>query len=273
MCIKISVIIPTYKPKEYFWTCLKSIRSQTFSKDNFEVIIVLNGCNEPWKTNIKNYLAKEFLEINVNFIHTEQIGVSNARNLALNAAKGDYIAFIDDDDFVSPDYLKELYSKAADDTIPLCYPLSFIDGSQEYQSYSITDNYTRNACKGKCDFKTARKFFSGPVYKLISRRAIGDRRFDEHFSNGEDSIFMFLISDTFHYVDFTSKNAIYYRRIRANSATTMRRRSIDLVVNEIQKMVQFTRIFISAPRRYSLNFYITRMLGAIRSILVGLKSI
>ena len=122
---KISIIIPTYKPQTYIWECLDSLRNQTFAKDKFEVIIVLNGCINPWKCQIEDYIANKMQGMNVNFIHTEQRGVSNARNLALDLVKGEYVTFIDDDDFVSPSYLEELYVKASPDTISLCYPYAF----------------------------------------------------------------------------------------------------------------------------------------------------
>lgn len=265
--MKISVIIPTYKPKEYLWECLDSVVNQTFSRDDYEVILVLNGCTEPWKGQIERYIINNMQDVNVKFIHTEEGGVSNARNIALNVAQGDYITFIDDDDFVSSVYLEELYEKATEDTISICYPLSFVDGTQAFKPYRITRDYLHNINKGKCDFKRVRKFFSGPVYKLINRNIIGDRRFDKRFQNGEDSLFMFLISDKFSYVNFTSKNAIYYRRLRENSAISIKRNHWCIIINELKRMYQYTNIFISSPTHYSFNFYITRMLGAMKSIM------
>lgn len=56
MATKISVIIPTYAPKDYLWECLGSLENQTLSKDEFEVILVLNGEREPYESLIrKNY--------------------------------------------------------------------------------------------------------------------------------------------------------------------------------------------------------------------------
>ena len=107
--MKVSVIIPTYKPQAYIWECLDSIKNQTFPKEDFEVILVLNGCNEPYYSQIKEYIDNNLVDYNVNFIQTDQGGVSNARNIALDAAKGEYVTFIDDDDYISPKYLEELY--------------------------------------------------------------------------------------------------------------------------------------------------------------------
>lgn len=103
---KISVIIPTYKPKEYLWDCLESLERQTLPPNEFEIIIVLNGCNEPYYSQIKKHI--ESTSLNINFIHTLLGGVSNARNLGLDAANGDYISFIDDDDYVSESFLEYL---------------------------------------------------------------------------------------------------------------------------------------------------------------------
>lgn len=56
--MKISVIIPTYKPKAYLWECLDSLVAQTFAKKDFEVLLVLNGCLEPYRSEIEHILKK-----------------------------------------------------------------------------------------------------------------------------------------------------------------------------------------------------------------------
>lgn len=263
--MKISVIIPTYKPQTYLWDCLDSIVAQTFPKKDFEAIIVLNGCNEPWKSKIMEFIDSKMKEMNVKFIHTEQGGVSNARNIGLDATDGEYIAFIDDDDFVSPRYLELLYENVSEDTIPLCYPLSFIDGTDCYEPYYITSQYCDTS--KKCEYLKARKFFSGPVYKLISKDVIGQRRFNTKFRNGEDSLFMFLISDKFRFVEFSSKEAIYYRRFRCNSATTARRSRMQIIWNEIKRDFELTKIYFSSPQKYNFRFYILNILGSIHSMI------
>ena len=267
--MKISVIIPTYKPQAYLWECLDSLVSQTFPKDNFEVILVLNGCLEPWKSQIQEYIYTKMQGMNVKFIHTEQGGVSNARNIALDVAKGEYITFIDDDDFVSPKYLELLLEKAKEDVIPLCYPLSFLDGTKDYVPYYITTQYKEGT--EKCDFVKARRFFAGPVYKLIRKDAIGQRRFNVKFRNGEDSLFMFFISDRFKYVSFTDKEAIYYRRIRQNSATTIQRTRMEIILNELKRDWELTKIYFSNPLKYRLMFYILNLLGSIHSMIEPIR--
>ena len=66
--VKLSVIIPTYRPKDYIWECLGSIARQTLSPDMFEVIIVLNGCNEPYRSQIQAFIDEKMPHLNVQFL-------------------------------------------------------------------------------------------------------------------------------------------------------------------------------------------------------------
>ena len=264
--MKISVIVPTYRPQGYLWECLDSVYNQTFPKSDYELVLVLNGCNEPYHSQIKDWLGKHS-DLQVQFFQTDEGGVSNARNIALDNARGEYITFIDDDDLVSPMYLQELYENATPDTISLCYPYAFNDGKIEVQlPYGITDAY--NYCiEHKCDklASRARKFFSGPCMKLIPISFIQDRRFDVRFKNGEDSLFMFLISDKINNVSFTSKNAVYYRRIRQESASTKRRKKQEKINNSLKCLVEYTRIFLRGG--YSRYFYLSRIAAEINCII------
>lgn len=256
----ISVIIPTYKPKSYFWVCLDSLCNQTFPRADYEVIIVLNGCSDSYEKEIKNYIGKHSSTKFV-LVQTEEPGVSNARNIGIDLAEGEYITFIDDDDFVSPKYLEELFNTASVDVVSLCYPLAFLDGTRDYQPYRITDDYIKHAgVKEPFPIIKAKRFFSGPVYKLIHKSIIGDRRFYKDFVLSEDSIFMFLISDRIRGVAFTSKDAIYYRRNRKDS--TLHRYSIAYYLkNTIRCFKEYTKIYLSG--KYSFVFYVTRILGGI----------
>ena len=265
--MKISVIIPTYKPQAYLWECLDSLVAQTFSKEDFEIILVLNGCTEPWKSEIQEYIDSKMKGMNVKFIHTEQGGVSNARNIALDVAQGEYVTFIDDDDFVSEEFLEELFEKATPETVSLCYPYAFNDGKIEKQlsSYGVTDAY--NYCiEHKCNKLTSmvRKYFSGPCMKLIPMSFIQDRRFDVRFKNGEDSLFMFLISDKIKKFAFTSKDAVYYRRYRDNSAYKRSKTKREIISNKTNLIKVYISIYLRKPQRYSLLFFITRLLGTLR---------
>ena len=272
MSVRISIIIPTYKPQGYLFECLDSLVNQTFSRRDFEVILVLNGCTDPWKGEIEYYIATKMQGMNVNFIHTEQGGVSNARNLGLEEAQGEYITFIDDDDYVSPQYLEGLYQTASPDIISVCYPYAFNDGRShiKLESYGLTQLYDKKFENAPISYKKIRQYFSGPCMKLFHRNIISDRRFDVRFKNGEDALFMFLISDQFNKVVFTDKTAVYFRRYRDNSAYTSKQKKSYVIKNECKRLAEYSRIYFSNIGKYSFDFYITRLLGAIKTIILDI---
>ena len=268
--MKISVIIPTYKPQDYLWECLDSLVAQTFPKEDFEVILVLNGCVEPYKSAVEKYIAEKMQGMNINFIHTDVGGVSNARNLALDQVKGEFVTFIDDDDFVSPKYLELLYEKADAETISICYPHAFKDGYVETAvPYSMRKVYDDLHNKNNIRISSkVRKYFSGPCMKLIPMNFIQDRRFDVRFKNGEDSLFMFLISDKFKKFAFVSKDAVYYRRYREGSAVTGKRNKKSIIMKGLRLLCATTNIWIRAPFEYNFPVYVKMSLAYLKGMII-----
>lgn len=264
--IKISVIIPTYKPGLYLWDCLDSLVRQTLSKDLFEIVLVLNGCNEPYNAEILRFIDKN-QSLNFNYIQTEKGGVSNARNLAIDSMQGEYFMCIDDDDYLSDDCLREMYEKISEDVIVECYPYAFNDMEPNIQiPYHITDAFDY-CVKHGCDTinSKARKMLSGPCMKLVPSRFIGNNRFSEKFKLGEDSLFMFSISKNIKKIVFSSKNAIYYRRIRIGSAGNSNYSKKYLICNNLSLMYEYSRVFFRG--HYSPYFYLSRVMASLISII------
>ena len=114
---RISVIVPIYKVEKYLMRCIKSIQNQTYT--NLEIILVDDGspdrCGE-----ICEEFARQDKRICV--IHKENGGLSDARNAGLEVAKGEYIAFVDSDDYIAPDFLQTLYGHLVetDSDVALC---------------------------------------------------------------------------------------------------------------------------------------------------------
>lgn len=105
---KVSVIIPVYNAEKFLDRCLKSIFSQTLS--NFEVILIDDGSIDNSYEIMINYKNK-YPEM-VKIISQENLGISKARNIGISQACGEYIAFVDADDFVDPNFLELLYKNA-----------------------------------------------------------------------------------------------------------------------------------------------------------------
>lgn len=270
---KISVIIPTYKPQAYLYECLGSLVNQTIDRSFFEVILVLNGCTNPWKSQIADYIASNMQGMNVNFIHTEQGGVSNARNIALDNAKGEYVTFIDDDDFVSARYLELLYEKVDRNVVSLCRPYAFNDGNVSTPvPYPMVKIYEEMCSQTDIRISSkVRKYFSGPWMKLISMSIIQDRRFDIRFKNGEDTLYMFLISDRIRGLNFADREAVYYRRYREGSAVTGKRKRSEVIKTGILQIGVYLKYFIRTPFCYNWIFLCTRLLSTIRGVILNCK--
>ena len=253
------------------YRCLDSLMNQSLDKSLYEIVLILNGCGDPYLSFINTYLSEREEEGLIRFFHTQEPGVSNARNMGLNMAEGEYITFVDDDDFVSPSYLEEMLEKASVDTVAISNELRYNekDDSTTDESWSI--EYKKKAPQGKQPYSGTRKFFSGPWMKLIHRDVIASYRFDQRFTNGEDSLFMFAISANMKYVDFTSPNAIYYRRVRAGSAMSKEKKAKAMIRNRLLMIGEFVRIYRTNSKAYNLKFLMTRIMGCIHSILISLK--
>lgn len=101
-----SVIVPVYNAEKYLEKCLDSISKQTVT--DFECIIIDDGTTDNSNIIIDKYVNNDQ---RFNVIHQKNLGVSAARNAGLDIAKGDYITFVDSDDYVSSDFLEKFVSK------------------------------------------------------------------------------------------------------------------------------------------------------------------
>lgn len=101
--LKVSIIVPVYKAEPYIRKCIDSILSQTFT--NFELLLIDDGSPDNCGKICDEYAE---LDTRVHVFHKENGGVSAARNLGLDHAKGDYVCFIDSDDWIDPDMLETL---------------------------------------------------------------------------------------------------------------------------------------------------------------------
>lgn len=271
----ISVIIPTYRPADYLWQCLDSLCQQTLDKARYEVIIVLNGEIEPYKSRIEEFITnaqratKTKTKTNFRLLTTERAGVSGARNMGIDAAEGEYIAFIDDDDWVSPTYLEQLLSVATPETVAISNTISVDEATMQESAYRISKSYEQAQGKKELQYTDVRQYFSGPCMKLFHRQLLGADRFDTTFTVGEDSNYMFLISRRLGRVALTDESAIYYRRVRSNSANFKKKNIWQRLAIACKQIVGYSRIYWRHPMQYRFGFYLTRVRGAVYSILVS----
>lgn len=137
----ISIVVPMYNAKNSIKRCLDSIVNQTYS--NIEVIVVDDGSND----DSYNICREEFQENKkVHLYHKENGGVSSARNYGITKCHGQYIAFVDPDDYIEKDMYQKLYNSIQKNKsdIAMC---GYIRCTEKYKDYSLF-SYTRDTISG-----------------------------------------------------------------------------------------------------------------------------
>lgn len=117
----ISVIVPVYKVENYLHRCVDSILAQSFT--DFELLLIDDGSPDNCGAICDEYAAKD---TRVRVFHKPNGGVSSARNLGLDNARGEWIAFVDSDDYVDVDYLSELVAYTKQDNVDFVVTLNTI---------------------------------------------------------------------------------------------------------------------------------------------------
>lgn len=100
----VSIIVPVYQVKEYVGECVESLRAQTYT--NLEILLVDDGSTDGSGEICDEYAYRDN---RIRVIHQENYGLSAARNTGLDQAAGEYVAFVDSDDVVLPDFIETLY--------------------------------------------------------------------------------------------------------------------------------------------------------------------
>ena len=108
---KVSIVVPVYNVEKYIDRCLESLVNQTLK--DIEIIVVNDGSTDNSKEVIEKY-QKEYPEM-LKVYTIKNSGAAKARNIGLEKASGEYIGFVDSDDFVSKTMFEELYNKAIND--------------------------------------------------------------------------------------------------------------------------------------------------------------
>ncbi|VSB04388.1 glycosyl transferase family protein [Streptococcus pneumoniae] len=144
---KITVIVPVYNVENYLRKCLDSIITQTYK--NIEIVVVNDG-----STDASGEICKEFAEMDhrITYIEQENAGLSAARNTGLNNMSGNYVTFVDSDDWIELDYVETLYKKIT-----------------EYQAdIAVGNYYSFNESEGMFYFHISGDSYYEKVYDNVS---------------------------------------------------------------------------------------------------------
>lgn len=219
--IKVSIIMPVYKVEEYVAKAIESIQAQTLKE--WEFLIVDDGTPDRSGEICDAYAAKDS---RIHVIHKENGGAPSARNMAIEIAKGEYMYFLDSDDWAEPSMLEDMYKLAKRDNAQLVVAGFYIDTYVGNGNY-ITDDYKVDDAvySNKEEFrKNAYKLFDKnllytPWNKLYEAKYIMENNLRFPTTFWDDFPFNVSIVRNVERVTVTSKQYYHFLRARTESET------------------------------------------------------
>lgn len=211
---KISLIIPVYNVEKYIRETLESVLAQTFT--DYEVIMVNDGSTDESLGILREYAGKYD---NFKLINQENCGLSRARNVGVTESKGEYVAFLDSDDFLSPKFLEELYDAAVENNadISCCNYYLYYDksGKKIYMPFTAkTGVYSNETAMKKLIMDTTFHFF---MWNKLFKRDLFVKNniifYDMYFEDIAVCPQLFFFANK---VAFVNKALYYYRRHRGS---------------------------------------------------------
>lgn len=206
----ISVIVPAYNSEKTITLCINSILSQTFSA--FELILIDDGSTDKTPTLCEEFAQKDS---RVRVVHKKNGGVSSARNLGLDLAKGPYIVFVDCDDTIDPAYLEVLFNNHKFDFVTAGFQTQGPDSHWYEQRFS--EDYADQKEVSSHPSKYMGKYYFGAPWAKMYKKEIVDAhniRFPLDVHNGEDTIFIFdylMHTSTVKIVPYCGYNYFFYK--------------------------------------------------------------
>lgn len=215
--IKVSIIVPVYKAEQYLHRCVYSILAQTFT--DWECILVDDGSPDGSGAICDHYAETD---TRIRVIHKENGGVSSARNMGLDIALGEWITFIDADDYVASDYINSMIKPILDNN-----NISFVHSGAYRTINGKPDTYLFH--KDKCIRKDAKylieNFEGYPFSKIYKKQyinginSIQKIRFDENLKICEDLVFTLeYLCNHCGYYAFVEYDGYFYSCDNVNSA-------------------------------------------------------
>lgn len=211
----VSIILPVYNVEEYLEECFNSIVEQTYS--NIEIIFVDDGSTDNSANLLDRY--KE-IDSRVKVFHKENGGVSSAKNTGLKYANGDYITFIDPDDYVSNDYVEYLLSLVSDNNADIAYTTKFFDN---YNTTQVDEELIKVVDSDEALYQILTYQISVAVWNKIYKKDLllnNNISFYEDIFMGEGFNFNVLAFKHAKRIATSNKKIYFYRRDNNNSATT-----------------------------------------------------
>jgi glycosyltransferase involved in cell wall biosynthesis len=227
VAVKVSVIIPVFNAEKYLKECLDSVLSQTLQE--IEVIIINDGSTDGSKSIINDYCKQDSRII---FIENSNGGVSKARNAGLAVAKGEFVGFLDADDYIEENMYEVLYSSAISNNGELIVCDAFTQKINEKpatrlklknETVDVTNfrgEIVLDLLKFKYDYSNWNKLYSNKIIKQ------NNLKFNEKMTIWEDLLFNLMYLNYIPAI-ITLDKCLYHYRVHPASIMGQKREAIS----------------------------------------------
>ena len=230
----VSVIVPVYKSENYLCRCVDSILAQTYT--NLEIILVDDGSPDNCGKICDEYATNDS---RIKVIHKENGGVSSARNAGLNSFTGEYLTFIDSDDYVEKTYVESLIGNMDDKTdIVICMHRVVTHNQEIKQEFLDCNEITSVIVDENFDFMAKTVNF-GILCKLFKKDVIRGLSFREDIYHGEDALFCaqaYVRTGEIKYIPDCLYSYVFYEESLSHCAVTMKSLTVLDAWNSIYQL-------------------------------------
>ncbi len=230
----ISVIVPIYKAESYIHRCIDSILNQTFS--DFELILVNDGSPDKSGDICNEYAQKDK---RVKVFHQSNHGIGYTREFALQQAKGEYIQFVDSDDWIDSTMLQIMFEKASTENCDVvnCGFIEVLPNESKKHIFNYTNKeiFLQDIIANQW----------GVLWKLLFKRDLitsHDIHFLPNIDNGEDYFFVTCCLLEAKQIGFIENCLYYYNRTNTNSTTSASTLSEDKIIQQVYATKRVIRI-------------------------------
>ena len=248
--VKVSVIVPVFNVEKYLRKCVDSIINQTL--EDIEIILVDDGSPDNCPQICDEYAEKDS---RIKVIHQQNSGQSKARNVGMEVAKGEYIGFVDSDDYIESDMYECLYNIAVNNNVDVVSSACYrnIGDIQSILGFSFIKNtiiIKEHIKELVCNCMTNKVIWF--TWKSIFRKKMlvdNGIKFPDGINYGEDPIFnldAYMNSDKIYYFD----KPLYHYVFRENSTCTVKYKN-----NFSEKLQKKYLSIIDRFKKYNIEEY------------------
>lgn len=266
--VQVSIIVPVYNAEHYIERCVNSILNQNFT--DFELILIDDG-----STDGSGLLCDQLMETDnrINVVHQKNGGASSARNKGICEAKGEFLCFVDADDFIGPQYVNDLYQQIYhSNDIDLVIQGIIVEDGQNKTILCVGQENSYEINSSSDFFRDLRLFrFCGPCSKMFKRTILNKMNycFDTEIICAEDFDFIsryLLFCKSVYLSSICNYHYVKHRNSVSSKIYSFEEEILGLThlkISLINLLCNYDNINLEIQIKEFLAYYVTRVVASL----------